>query len=301
MGVAEDSTQLRHLFEAAGYRVTERSGGWAAVRSRDRRSVVFSDAVRTPTDLESAFAPDAIHRVLVYPEDPGTVARSLASERGIEIFDTVTIGSALGELLLLPASPSPGAGSAGGAFASLETPPSIFPEGERIVRGRLSRPEAERIAAAPELRATLRLVPFFVAPYRVRTPSPHGGRGASTEHIVAVNGLLRGAEEWDVAQYELTDSPPESHPRLEPTISADEALSVALDWIRANHTVRVEHTEQHGGTVVVETRRVPPSLEDVRIAPLTLVYVPFWYFEGEEGRIVIDAVTGRTRSTPPVQ
>jgi hypothetical protein len=53
--------------------------------------------------------------------------------------------------------------------------------------------------------------------------------------------------------------------------------------------------------VVVETRRVPPSLEDVRIAPLTLVYVPFWYFEGEEGRIVIDAVTGRTRSTPPVQ
>ncbi len=299
--MAEDSTQLRHLFEAAGYRVTERPGGWAAIRSRDRRSVVFSDEVRTPTDLEGAFAPDAIHRVLVYPEDPGTVARTLAAERGIETFDTATIGSALGELLLLPVASATAAGPATGQAGPLETPPSIFPEGERVVRGRLSRPDAERIAAAPELRATLRLVPFFVAPYRVRTPSPHGGRGVSTEHIVAVNGLLRGVEEWDVAQYELSDSTAESHPRLEPTITADEALPLALDWIRSNHTVRVEHTEQHGGTVVVETRRVPPSLEDVRLAPLTLVYVPFWYFEGEEGRIVIDAVTGRTRSTPPVR
>jgi len=299
MGAGEGSVLLRQLFEAAGYRLTDREGGWTALRPRDRRCVVFSEEVRTPTDLEPAFASDAIHRVLLYREDPGPVARSLASERGIEVFDTSTIGNALGELLLLPPGVPAAPGEPSGVGAgSLEPPPAIYPEGERIVRGRLSRPEAERIAASPDLRGTLRLVPFFVAPYRVRSPSPHGGRGASSEHIVAVHGLLRTVEGWEASLYELSDSTSETHPRLEPTLSAEEALPLALDWIRRNHTARVEHTEQHGGAVVVETRRVMPSLDDVRVAPLTLVYVPFWYFEGEEGRVVIDAVTGRTRSAP---
>lgn len=295
MGSAEESMQLRRLFEAAGYRVTEREGGWAALRTRDRRSVVFSDEVRTPSDLEDAFAPDAIHRVLLFPDEPGEVARALATERGIEVFDTVTIGAALGELLLLPPAPI---GPVPTAVAALEAPPSIFPEGERIVRARLSLAEAERIAAMPGLKATLRLVPFYVAPYRVRTPSPHGGRGTSTEHVVAVHALLKAVEVWDASQYEFSDSGGTSPPRLRPTLSLEEALPLALDWIRSNHTARVEHTEQHGGAVVVETRRVPPRLEDVRLAPLTLVYAPYWYFEGEDGRIVIDAVTGRTRTTP---
>lgn len=299
MSGAESSELLRQLFEAAGYRVTLRPGGWSATRSRDRRSVVFSEEVRSPTELEGAFAPDAIHRVLLYVADPGTVARSLAAERGVEVFDTATIGSALGELLLLPPSPpAESSGALGGG--PLEPPPAIYPEGERIVRGRIAQPEAERIAAAPGLRASLKLVPFYVAPYRVRTPAPHGGRSASSEHIVAVNGLLRAAEGWDAAQYEFADPSTDPSPRLEPNITVDQALPVALDWVRSNHTVRVEHTEQHSGTVVVETRRVPPAADDIRLAPLTLVYVPFWYLEGEDGRVVIDAVTGRTRSTNPI-
>lgn len=297
MGAAEESSHLKQLFLAAGYRVTDRPGGWTAVRSRDRRCVVYSEEVRTPSDWEGEFAPDAIHRVLLYPADPGPVARSLAAERDMEVFDPATLGSALGELLLLPLPPLDA--TTGGAVLTLEAPPAIFPEGMRVVRERLSRQEAEEVAAAPELRATLRLVPFYVAPYRVRTPAPHGGRGASSEHVVAVNALLRAAEGWDPSQYELADAPTEPHPQLEPTISIEQALPIALDWIRSHHTVRVEHTEQHGGTVVVETRRVPPPLEDIRLASLTLVYVPFWYLEGEGGRIVIDAVTGRMRPTPP--
>ena len=150
--MAEDSTQLRHLFEAAGYRVTERPGGWAAIRSRDRRSVVFSDEVRTPTDLEGAFAPDAIHRVLVYPESPGTVARTLAAERGIETFDTATIGSALGELLLLPVASATAAGPATGQARSRPLPQSSLRESAwsadvslaRMPSGLPLRPNSER-------------------------------------------------------------------------------------------------------------------------------------------------------------
>lgn len=291
MGTSEDSHLLKGLFAAAGYHVTDSAGGWTAVRPRDRRCVIFTEEVRSPSAFDGAFPHDAIHRVLLYPSDPGPVARSLAAERGIEVFDPAAIGSALGELLLLPANWSPG--SPEESRTPLQTPPAVFPQGRRIIRERLSREQAMQLAESPDLRATLRLVPFFVAPYRVRSPTPHGGPGASTEHTVAVNALSRSAESWDPTQYELADSSSDSSPRLQPTLSIDQAQGIALDWIRATHAVRVEHTEQHLGTVVVETRRVPPSPEDVRLAPLTLVYVPFWYFEGESGRVVIDAVTGK--------
>ena len=295
MGVGEESTLLRQLFQAAGYRVNDHPRGWTAVRARDRRSVVFSEEVISPVELEATFLSDALHRVLIYPSDPGPVARSLASERGIEVFDLASIGATLGELLLFPEPPS----DSGGGSVPLEAPPAIFPEGLRVVRERLSQEQAEEIAAAPDLRPTIRLVPFYVGPYRVRRPSPHGGMAPSSEHVVAVNALLRTVEGWDPSQYELDPSGAAPHPLLEPTVTVEEARGIALAWIRSRNTVRVEHTEQHGGAVVVETRRLPPSTEDVRLAPLALVYVPFWYFEGEGGRLVIDAVTGRARAPTP--
>ena len=59
----------------------------------------------------------------------------------------------------------------------------------------------------------------------------------------------------------------------------------------------VEHTEQHGGALVIETRRMLPSTDYLRLGPMALLYVPFWYAEGSEGRVVLDAVTGRRASS----
>jgi hypothetical protein len=35
------------------------------------------------------------------------------------------------------------------------------------------------------------------------------------------------------------------------------------------------------------------------MGPSVLVHVPYWYIEGADGRIVLDAVTGRRTETDP--
>ncbi len=290
MGPDDALRRLRRLLEAAEYQVSERPEGWAAVRSSERRVIVLLRDVRSPRDVEPAFPPDAIHRAIVYPAEPGDVARSLAGDRGIEVFTPATIALALGEILLGAAEERAEAAAPDDA---LELPPSVVPPGDQAVLPRLAREEAERIVTEPGLRPVLRWVPYLVAPYRVRAPSPHGGPGRTSEHLVAVNAVRGRAESWEPSDYELGALPEERMSLPDAEIAADDARAIATEWIRRRHAVRVDHTEQHGGTVVVETRRVPPRPEDVRVGQFGRIYVPFWYFEGTAGRVVLNAVTGR--------
>jgi hypothetical protein len=80
---------------------------------------------------------------------------------------------------------------------------------------------------------------------------------------------------------------------LVPQLGESQAISLATDAVRHHHTVDVEHTEQHGGALVIETRRILPSANDLKLGAMALLYVPYWYAEGAEGRVVLDAVTGR--------
>ena len=205
--------RLRRLLEAAEYQVSERPEGWAAVRASEHRAIVLLREVRAPRDVEPAFPPDAIHRAIVYPIEPGDVARSLAADRGIEVFTPATIALALGEILL--GGPEDRTSTAS-ADDSLELPPAVIPPGDQAVQPRLARDEAERIVAEPGLRPVLRWVPYYVAPYRVRAPSPHGGDGRTSEHLVAVNALRRRAENWEANDYELAVRPEEAVALQEP-------------------------------------------------------------------------------------
>ena len=287
------SSVLGRLLEAAGYRVESRHEAVYAARARDRRAVVIMASGRSPADVEAWFPPDSVHRTIVYDDEPGPVARALAADRGIEVLDPSTLGSALGELLL----PSPVASSEGGPPDSgptdLSPPFSFASELERTVRPRIGREEAEAIAGVDASRYVLRLVPFYVAAYHVRPPSPYGATGRVVRQLIAVNALSRRAEVWDDLERELVSDLGEPHERLVPQIAPTEAVSVAREAIRRHHTVHVDHTEQHGGALVIEARRIPPSVDDVRLGPLVLLYVPFWYAEGSDGRVVLDAVTGR--------
>jgi hypothetical protein len=137
-----------------------------------------------------------------------------------------------------------------------------------------------------------------VAAYHVRPVSADGSHGPVLRRVVAVNAANRRAEIWEDGDRELVGEVAEPHQRLPPQVSESAASALALEAIRRQHTVRVDHTEQHGGALVIETRRVPPSEENVRLGPFVLLYVPHWYAEGAEGRVVIDAVTGR-REAPP--
>jgi len=295
---APPSSVLGRLLEAAGYRIEARGDATTAVRARDGRAVVIVASARSPTEVEGLFPPDAIQRTIVYDDEPGPVARSLAADRGIEVIDPSTLGSALGEMLLpSPVGPEEAIENAEGA-SPLEPPFAITFEGQRTVRPRIGRVEAQALAGVDDPQYTLRLVPFYVAAYRVRPVSPHGGTGPVLRQLVAVNAVSRRAEVWDDGERELVGDLDEPHQRLSPQLTEGQAIPIALDAIRRHHTVHVDHTEQHGGALVIETRRIPPAADDVRLGPFVLLFVPHWYAEGRDGRVVLDAVTGRRATAP---
>jgi hypothetical protein len=284
---------LGRLLEAAGYRLESRPEGTLASRAIDRRAVMVVASSRSPAEVEDGFPLSAVHRTIVYDDEPGEAARALASDRGIEVLTPSTLGPALAELLLpSPAAPSPEAAGPDDEPPTLAAPVAVVPEGERIVRPRIGRPEAESLAGVDASRYTLRLVPYYVGRYRIRAPSPHGGAGPVLHRIVAVNAVSRRAEVWEDGDRELVSELTEPHQRLVAQLAETAAIGTATELIRRHHAVDVEHTEQHGGALVIETRRVLPSSEELRLGPLSLLYVPFWYAEGVEGRIVLDAVTG---------
>ncbi|HTP53480.1 MAG TPA: hypothetical protein VML94_00730 [Thermoplasmata archaeon] len=285
---APNSTPLERLLVAAGYRIDSRGGALVAVRSRDHRAVVVARADRSPADLEALFPSGSVRRTVVYDDEPGPEGRSAAAELGIEVIDPSTLGPALGEILLPPPS-DPGAEA---AAEDLEGPFPVSPGNARTIRPRIGRGEAQALAGVEGPRYTLRLVPYYVAPYRVRSPSPHGEAGPVLRRLIAVNATTRRAEVWEEADREVVAEISEPHQQLEPQVTEGLARPIAIDAIRRYHAVRVDHTEQHGGALVIETRRVSPAPDDVRLGPFTLVYVPHWYAEGMEGRVVLDAVTG---------
>ncbi len=290
--LARPSSVLGRLLEAAGYRVESRNEATLAVRSKDHRAVVIVATARSPTEVQALFPPDAVHRTVVYDDEPGAVARALAADRGIEVLDPTSLGSALAELLL-PSPLGPDDDPVASAVSPpLEAPFALAPEGERTVRPRIGRVEAETIAGVEARRYTLRLVPFYVAAYRVRPPSPHGGTSVPLRQLIAVNSLTRRAEVWADGDRELVGEVEGPHQRLVPQITEAQAAPIARDAIRRQHTVHVDHTEQHGGALVIETRRIAPTDEDVRLGPFVLLYVPYWYAEGPDGRVVLDAVSG---------
>ena len=296
-GGASGST-LAKLLEAAGYHLEVRADLLLAVRSRDRRAVVVLASARSPADVEPLFPADSVRRTIVYDDEPGEAARALAADRGIEVLDPSTLGSGLGEILLQPPAGvelSPVDADRGGP---LEAPFAIPPQSERTVRPRIDRSEAVSLAGLDGPRYTLRLVPFFVAAYRVRPAAPDGGHGAVVRNLVAVNAVTRRAEIWDEGDRELVGEIDEPHQRLSPQLDESQVVPLALDVIRRHHTVHVDHTEQHEGALVIETRRVPPAADDIRLGPFVLLYVPHWYVEGSQGRVVLDAVTGHRTLAP---
>jgi hypothetical protein len=291
------SSLLGRLLEAAGYRIEARPQATLAVRAVDRRAVLLARASRSPPEIETWFPADAVHRTIVYDDEPGQTARALAADRGIEILSPPTLGPALGELLLPSPAAAPGGLDRSADEGPLAAPWTIVPEGERVVRPRIGRAEAESLAGVDTTRYTLRLVPYWVGAYRIRPRSAHGDPGSVVHRVIAINAVSRRAEFWDDGDRELIDRIEGPHQRLAPQLADGAATGIATDAIRRHHTVDVEHTEQHGGALVIETRRILPAIDDFRLAPLVLLYVPFWYVEGTEGRVVLDAVTGRRAST----
>ena len=230
---------------------------------------------------------------MVYTEDPGTTVREQAAARGIEVLGPTSLGPALGEILLPPSGPMPDAGPTEPAEEGPLTPPALrLPEDERTVRLRIDREDAERIAGVEGFRVTLRLIPYYLFPYRVRAVSPSGGPRPVIEEIAAIQAISGKGEVWNPSDRDMIAEIGEPHQRLEPLVPDVRAVELARETIRHRHTVRVDHTEQHGAAIVIERRRVSPTVRDIALGAPVVVHVPFWYVEGPDGRVVIDGVTG---------
>ncbi len=289
---AEWMAPLERILSAAGYEVQTRPEGLLAVRGRDRRAVVVVRGLLSPVEIAPLFPPDIVHRSAVYREDPGSVARSLAADRGIEVVDRSTLGASLGEILLWPGIQVP-ARSEEETRAPLEPPMAVFPAGEPIVRPRLGRREVELMHGIEGARYRLRLVPFYLGAYRVRSPAAHGEPGPTSDHLVAVHAISQRAEIWEIGDRDWTPDLSDPHERLDPVLPVEAAEARAREAIRRHHTISVDHTEQHGGTMVIEKRRIPPAPEDIRIGPMATIFIPYWYVESSRGRHVVDSTTGR--------
>jgi hypothetical protein len=274
---------------AAGYHLEDRPLGLRAIRRADRRAVFVVASASSIEEIASEFPDECVRRTIVCAEEPGEPARAFAAEHGLEVLVPETLGSALGEMLLLgppvetaeTAPPGP-----------VTEPPPAFPNQERTIRPRLTREDAERVAGVDGFRYTLRLVPYYVLTYRVRTAAPHGGAGPVTDHIAAVSALSGKVEYWENREPEFVAEIEEPHQRLEPSITEETALRNAEESTRRRHTVSVDHSEQHGGALIIERRRVPPGPEDLHFGPPVLVHCPYWYVESADGRVILDAVTG---------
>jgi len=283
------SPLLRRVLMAAGYHLEDRPLGLRAIRRSDRRAVFVVASASSIEEIASEFPDECVRRTIVCAEDPGEPARVFAAEHGLEILVPETLGSALGEMLLLgpavetaePVVPGP-----------VTTPPLAFPNQERTIRPRLAREDAERIAGVEGFRYTLRLVPYYVFSYRVRTAAPHGGPGPVTDHLVAVSAISGKVQYWENREPEFVADIEEPHQRLEPSVQEEAAQGIAEEATRRRHTVSVDHSEQHGGALIIERRRVPPGPEDLHFGPPVLIHCPYWYVESADGRVVLDAVSG---------
>ncbi len=285
------SALFRRLLAAAGYQLEDRPLGLRALRRTDRRALLVARGAPSPGEVVADLPPDYVRRTAVYEDDPGPEVRAAAAGLGLEVLGPDTLGSALGELLL----PGPGDDRTLATRADtvpLGSPILVYPGRERTIRPRLGRAEAERLAGVEGFRLTLRLVPFYIFPYRVRIIAAHGGSGPISDHVAAVSGLSGQVEFWENREPDLVAELPEPHQRLDPTLAEAGARHRAEEAIRLRHTVSVDHTEQHGGALIIERRRVPPGPADVQVGSAVLWHVPFWYVEGPEGRVVLDAVTG---------
>ena len=283
------SPLLRRVLMAAGYHLEDRPLGLRAIRRADRRAVFVVVAATSIEEIASEFPDECVRRTIVCAEEPGEPARAFAAEHGLEVLVPETLGSALGEMLLMGPPVESGEIAAPGPVT---TPPVAFPNQERTIRPRLTREDAERVAGVDGFRYTLRLVPYYVFAYRVRTAAPHGGAGPVTDHLAAVSAISGKVEYWENREPEFVAEIDEPHQRLEPSISEEAAVRTAEDYTRRRHTVSVDHSEQHGGALIIERRRVPPGSDDLHFSPPVLVHCPYWYVESADGRVILDAVTG---------
>jgi hypothetical protein len=283
------SPLLRRVLMAAGYHLEDRPLGLRAIRRADRRAVVVVASASSIEEIATEFPDECVRRTIVCAEEPGEPARAFAAEHGLEVLVPETLGSALGEMLLLgppvesAETPPPG---------PITPPPLAFPNQERTIRPRLTREDAERVAGVDGFRYTLRLVPYYVFAYRVRTAAPHGGAGPVTDHLAAVSAISGKVEYWENREPEFVAEIEEPHQRLEPSIAEESARRTAEEATRRRHTVSVDHSEQHGGALIIERRRVPPGPEDLHFSPPVLIHCPYWYVESADGRVILDAVTG---------
>lgn len=309
------SAFVQRLLASAGFSVERHQGLWRAVRESDGRAVLLLAGAELPAGFSQIFPGQCRSRWVLFGSTPSAEERDRLHMDGVSFIEPDTLSERIGEVLLpssgaereepvpraLPPARLPSIREHDGR-ERLMTDPGPFPEepsslpaelwpGERIVRPRLSEDDALRLAWSRlvPFRVTLVLIPYYLFEYTLRQEER---RSNEAPRLLAVQGIDGTTESWAMGDRELVGMLPTPHRRREPVLSSDEARDFALRAALEANISHVDHTEQRGGALIIERRRVAPQEDDVRLGPAVMLHVPFWVVDGADGRLVFDAVTG---------
>jgi len=111
--------------------------------------------------------------------------------------------------------------------------------------------------------------------------------------IITVDAVYGGARRWPSGLETVSDADINGT-KLEPQIGEERALKEAYQTIIEAHTEEVEEVHDKGNVTIYEKRHLRPEESSIQITQKQMVYLPAWYIEGSEGRLLLDAVTGQT-------
>jgi hypothetical protein len=163
-----------------------------------------------------------------------------------------------------------------------------LPEGSTL-RMHVSREEAAAKAAnlGRLQQAHLTLVPHVTFEYECHLehellPQPLNAKGAVL--VNAVSGNLR-----ELPALELAD-PPADADRLQARFSAVDVYEKVKGHILKEVTREVKVEREVGGSTVMGTERIAPSMDELGLNHRGIVQVPVWHLVGEHGSADVDAI-----------
>ncbi len=135
----------------------------------------------------------------------------------------------------------------------------------------------------------LELVPHLAFEYACDLPD---GRGGTRTHT---GTLLLNAVNEEVVSLEaprFSDGAPEGARLLDGDLGQETAEKRARKHLKTALTRDIEVENDDGNVSIMETRRVTPDLDEIRLDPQGTWYLPVWRLEGQNGTIRVDAHSG---------
>lgn len=165
--------------------------------------------------------------------------------------------------------------------------------GEAVITPKIDKNKATIISRSIEgYKFELTMVPHFLFYYKCVVEDSEKQTGDIQTGIAAVNGTSGDVELW-THTFETVENVEIPHIKMEPTMNADDAQQQATKGVFQLFTREVDVVREDSNVTVFEKIKTQPREDSIEVLPKGLVYNPYWRIEGTDGKMTIDAVTGK--------